>query len=284
VGLLLAAALAVQYGRLPPAFLAVGLAKPAYAAALGLRRLTGGSLHDLPPSYLRRRLAGFQMGVAAVCLWPLARPPATILAQALIGVPLLAGFLRDGLTACGFLDPSQPAYRRWKRRLGRLAFLWAPPVLRGAAAAAAALGIAAALSSRARGEDLLGAWRAAVLFLPAGARPAAAALAAGLELIGLAVLAAGRPRRALPAAAALLLLVEALRAFQGPWDAIGALSLSVALLLLLLLDLPRPAGRAADPLAPALTGRGRLAGLSGRPRRERRRAAAAPGQEPSRAG
>jgi CDP-diacylglycerol--glycerol-3-phosphate 3-phosphatidyltransferase len=279
LGLLLATALAVLHGRLPPAFLAVGLAKPAYAAALGLRRLAGGSLHELPPSYLRRRLAGFQMGLAAVCLWPPARPPATVLAQALIGLPLLAGFLRDGLVACGLLDPSHPAYQRWKGRLGRLAFAWAPPALRAAAAALAVLGIAAALSSRARGGDLLGAWRAAVLFVPAGLRPTAAALAAALQLSGLAVLAAGRPRRAVPAAAALLLLVEGSRAFQGPWDVTGAIALSVALLLYLL----RPASPAAGPLA-AVTGRGRLPAFIGRPRRERRRAPGAPGREPSRAG
>ncbi len=248
-GLLLASVLAVQYGRLPPVFLAVGLAKPAYAAALGLRRLTGGRLNDLPPSYLRRRLAGFQMGLAAVCLWPPARPPATVLAQVLIGIPLLAGFLRDGLAACGLLDPSRPAYQRWKGRLGRLAFAWTPPVLRAAAGAAAALRIAAALSSRLRGEELLSVWRAAVLFLPAGSRPAAAAAAAALQLLGLAVLAVGHPRRALPGCAALLLLLEASRAFQGTWDATGAVVLSAALLLYLLRPV-RPTGSAGPGAAP----------------------------------
>ncbi len=266
VGLLLASVLAVQYGRLPPVFLAVGLAKPAYTAALGLRRLSGGRLRDLPPSYLRRRLAGFQMGLAAVCLWPPARPPATVLAQVLIGIPLLAGFLRDGLAATGLLDLSRPAYQRWKGRLGRLGFAWAPPVLRAAAGAAAALRIAAALSARLRGEQLLGVWSAAVLFLPAGARPAAAAAAAALQLLGLAVLAAGHPRRASPGCAALLLLIEAWRSFQGPWDATGAVVLSAALLLYLLRP-ASPAGSAPD------------ASLNGR-----WRARSAPDPQPRRAG
>ena len=277
VGLLLATLLAVQNGRLPPAFLAIGLAKPAYAAVLGLRRLLGGRLHDLPPSYLRRRLAGFQMGLAAVCLWPLARPPATVLAQALIGVPLLAGFLRDGLAACGLLDPSLPAYQRWKGRLGRLAFAWAPPALRVAAGAAAALRIAAALFSRLRGEDLLGAWRAAVLFLPAAVRPAAAALAAALQLACLAALAAGLPRRAAPACALGLLLVEALRAFQGSWDPLGATVLSVGLLLYLL----RPAGMAGGAPPASVTGRVRLSAPIERPRQA---VPTAPGSGPRRAG
>jgi CDP-diacylglycerol--glycerol-3-phosphate 3-phosphatidyltransferase len=239
VGLLLATVLAVQWGHLPAAFLAIGLAKPAYAAALSLHRLRGGRLLDLPPSYLRRRLAGFQMGLAAVCLWPLARPPATVLAQALIGLPFLAGFLRDGLAACGLLDPRHPVYQLWKARLGRLAFAWAPPTLRAAAGASAALRVTAALASRLRGEDLLGAWRAAVLFLPTAVRPAAAALFAALQLLALAVLAAGYPRRAISAGALLFLLVEAMHAFQGPWDSVGIVSLAAALLLYLL----RPASK-----------------------------------------
>jgi CDP-diacylglycerol--glycerol-3-phosphate 3-phosphatidyltransferase len=244
VGLLLAAALTVQYGRLPPVFLAIGLARPAYAAALGLHRLLGGRLRDLPPSYLRRRLAGFQMGLAAVLLWPPARPPAAVLAQVLIGVPFLVGFLRDGLVACGAMDPSRPAYQRWKSRLGRLAFGWAPWGLRAAAGAAAGLRIAAALAAWARGGDPLGAWGAAVAFLPEPLRPAAAALAALLQLAGLAVLALARPPRAMPSAALGVLLVMALGAFQGRWDEAGMLSLTAALLLYLLRP-ASPAGSAA---------------------------------------
>jgi phosphatidylglycerophosphate synthase len=256
VGLLLAMTLTVQYGRLPAAFLAIGLAKPAYAAALAVQRLAGGHSHDLPPSYLRRRLAGFQMGVAAVCLWPLARPPGTTLAQALIGLPFLAGFLRDGLAAGGLLDPLHPAYRLWKARLGRLAFHWAPLVLRAAAGAAAALRVAAALAARLRGGDLLGAWHAGVRFLPAAAQPAAAALAAVLQLLALTVLAAGFPRRAVSAGALLFLLVEALRAFQGPWDPVGVLSLTAALLLYLL----RPANPSGGASPAPVTRRSRRAG------------------------
>jgi hypothetical protein len=87
------------------------------------------------------------MGLAAAFLWPIAGPPGTALAQALIGIPFLAGFLRDGLAAGGLLDTAHPVYLRWKARLGRLAFAWTPPVLRAAAGAAAALRIAAALAA-----------------------------------------------------------------------------------------------------------------------------------------
>jgi len=234
VGILAAVALAVQYGHLPSPFLVLGLARPAYAAGLGLHRLLGGRMHELPPSYLRRRLAGFQMGIAAVFLWPIAGPPGTTLAQALIGFPFLAGFLRDGLAAAGVIDPGHPAYQRWKGRLGRLAFGWGPPVLRAAAGAVAAIRIAAAVAARVRGGDALAAWRPAGLLWPLAARPAAAAAAAALQLLTLAIMAAGLPRRAVYASALLFLLVEGLRAFQGRLDAAGAVSLAAALLLYVL--------------------------------------------------
>ena len=239
VGILAAVALAVQYGRLPAPFLVLGLARPAYAVGLELHRLLGGRIHDLPPSYLRRRLAGFQMGIVAVFLWPIAGPPVTTLAQLLIGFPFLAGFLRDGLAAAGLIDPGHPAYQRWKGRLGRLAFRWGPPVLRTAAGAVAALRVALAAAAQVRGGDALAAWRAAGLLWPPAARPAASAAAAALQLLTLAIMAAGVPRRAVAISALLFLLVEGLRAFQGRLDLAGAVSLAAALLLYVL----RPARR-----------------------------------------
>jgi phosphatidylglycerophosphate synthase len=234
MGILVAVALAVQFRHLPAPFLVLGLAKPAYTAGLGLHRRLGGLLHELPPSYLRRRLAGFQMGITAVFLWPIARPPVTTLAQALVGVPLLLGFLRDGLAAAGLLDPRHPAYQRWKGRIGRLAFGWGPPVFRIAAGAAAALRVAVAATAAVRGGDVLAAWRTAGLLWPPPVRPAATAAAATLQLATLAVLAAGRPRRTVAALALLFLLVEGLRMFQGRLDAVGAFSLTAALLLYVL--------------------------------------------------
>ena len=241
VGILVAVILAVQYGHLPAAFLVLGLAKPAYAAGLGLHRLFGGRVHELPPSYMRRRLAGFQMGITAVFLWPIARPPVTTLVQGLVGVPLLAGFLRDGLAAAGLLDPAHPAYQRWKGRLGRLAFGWGPPAFRVLAGAAAAIRIVLAMSALLQGGDALAAWRPTALLLPAAARPAAAAVAAALQLLTLIVMAAGFPRRGVYVSALLFLLVEGLRAFQGGLDPAGATALCAALLLYAL----RPARR--DP-------------------------------------
>jgi len=231
VGILVSVGLAVQYGRLPAGFLVLGLARPAYAAGLGLHTLRGGAVRDLPPSYMRRRLAGFQMGVTAVFLWPVARPPVTTLAQAIIAVPLLAGFLRDGLAASGLLDPRHPAYQAWKGRLGRLLFGWGPPLYRALAGLSAGLRVAHAVCARLQGGDPLAPWRPAGLLLPAAARPAAAAAAAVVQLLSLAVMAAGFPRRGVYLSALVFLLVEGLRAFQGGLDPAGAVALCAALLL-----------------------------------------------------
>ena len=153
------------------------------------------------------------------------------------------------MNAAGLLNPAHPTYQRWKRLLGRLAFGWAPNALRAAAGAAAVLRIAAALAARLRGEVFLGAWSAAVRFLPAAVQSAAAAVAAAVQLAALAVLAAGQPRRSASTAALLCLLVEALRAFQGRLDPLGAASLTAALLLFLLRPAPAvPAASSATAL------------------------------------
>ncbi len=231
VGILVSVGLAVQYGRLPAGFLVLGLARPAYSAGLALHAMRGGAVRELPPSYMRRRLAGFQMGITAVFLWPVSRPPVTTLAQAIVAVPLLAGFLRDGLAASGLLDPRHPAYQAWKGRVGRLLFGWGPPVYRALAGLMAALRVALAVSARLQGADPLAPWRPAGLLLPASARPVAAAAAAAVQLAALAVMAAGFPRRGMYACALVFLLVEALRAFQSGLDPVGAVALCAALLL-----------------------------------------------------
>jgi CDP-diacylglycerol---glycerol-3-phosphate 3-phosphatidyltransferase len=231
VGILVAVGLTVQYGRLPAGFLVLGLARPAYSAGLAIHTMRGGEVRELPPSYMRRRLAGFQMGITAVFLWPVARPPVTTLAQVIIAIPLLAGFLRDGLAASGLLDPRHPAYQAWKGRAGRLLFGWGPPVYRMLAGLSAALRVALAVSARLQGADPLAPWRPAGIFLPASAQPAAAVAVTGVQLAALAVMAAGFPRRGVSIGALVFLLLEALRSFQGGLDPVGAVTLCAALLL-----------------------------------------------------
>ncbi len=220
VGILLAVGLAVQYGRLPPLFLAVGAARYVFVAASAARRWRGRPVFDLPSSYLRRRLAGFQMVVLALVLWPIASPPTTTLVEALIAIPLLAGFTRDWLLASGRIDPGDPRYRQALAAAARAAYRWFPLALRGVLAAAAVVGLAASASAP---MPLI----------------ALRCLAAGALLLGW---------QATPAALVLLLL-ESLRAFLDVPDAAGLTVLSCALLLCVLgpgalaLDGRRKAGR-----------------------------------------
>ena len=81
LGILIAMGLIVQLGRLPTAFLFVGLARYAFALGLARRRYRKKRVYPMPDSYWRRRLAGFQMGLLAAFLWPIARRPGTTLAE-----------------------------------------------------------------------------------------------------------------------------------------------------------------------------------------------------------
>ncbi|MBN1835176.1 MAG: flippase-like domain-containing protein [Spirochaetales bacterium] len=207
LAVLLGVSLAVYHERLPLPFLAVGAARYLFVAGMALRRSRGLPLLELPPSYLRRRLAGFQMGVLAVLLWPIAAPPVTTVAEALVAVPLLAGFLRDWLLVSGRLDPQGPGYRRLLRASARAAYRWAPLLLRGLLAAAAVLGVIQA------------------------ARPGAAVpLLSAARLLLQGMLVAGWSTAP---AALLLLLLEGTRLFTAGADLPGLLTVACALLLYL---------------------------------------------------
>jgi CDP-diacylglycerol---glycerol-3-phosphate 3-phosphatidyltransferase len=107
LGVLAASLLAVQYGQVPVWYLLVGGARYLFLAWLWLRRALGQPVYDLPNSLARRIFAGMQMGFLAVVLLPLFSPPGTHIAAALFGLPLLAGFIYDGLYVSGLLRPTQ---------------------------------------------------------------------------------------------------------------------------------------------------------------------------------
>lgn len=133
LGMLVAVTLAVRYGQLPWPYLLVGLARYLFVAGLWWRKRQDRTVYELPPSTLRRIAAGLQMAFISVVLWPLFGPPATYLAGACFGIPLLAGFVRDWLVVSGAVDAAAAGYRR----VGRwYAFVkhWLPPVLRLAGA------------------------------------------------------------------------------------------------------------------------------------------------------
>ena len=124
-------------GVLPLWYLLAGFGRYLFGAALFVERRLGRQLADLPPSPFRRRLAGFQMGLLAVCLVPGIEPEWALPSTLALGVPFLAGFLRDYLLASGRLDPRGAGSRRVVARLQGLR----PSVSRLAALLAAALGI-----------------------------------------------------------------------------------------------------------------------------------------------
>ena len=124
-------------GVLPFWYLLAGFGRYLFGAALFVERRLGRRLADLPPSPFRRRLAGFQMGLLAVCLVPGIEPEWALPSTLALGIPFLAGFVRDYLLASGQLDPRGAGSRRVVARLQGLR----PSVSRLAALLAAALGI-----------------------------------------------------------------------------------------------------------------------------------------------
>ena len=141
-------------GALPLWYLAAGFGRYLFGAALFAERRLGRGLSPLPPSPFRRRLAGFQMGLLAVCLAPGIEPEWALPSTLALGGPFLAGFARDYLIASGRLDPEGAASRRPVARLEGLRV----PLSRLAALLACALGILklAGLST--------GSWGLAALF------------------------------------------------------------------------------------------------------------------------
>ncbi len=224
LGILAALSLVVRFERLPVAFLAVGAARYAFVLGLTWRRRRGRAVYPLCPSYWRRRLAGFQMGVLAAFLLPFARFPAATLVESLVGLPLLACFLLDWMQVTGNLDPEDPSFRRVMRVLGRLAAGWFPLLLRGLAVTAAAVLVIRAAGGAGRASTPL-AWAPAAL----PALLAAAYLPIRVAALGL--LGAGVW---VPAAAMTLLVLEGFRLFLAGLDWTGSLVITAALLLLLL--------------------------------------------------
>lgn len=101
VALLAAAALLVLQGRVWPVFLAVGLLRPVFLAALELRRRRGARVEALRSSGASRAVAGAVMGYVAVALYPLYPAPAARLVGLCFLAALLVTYLRDWLAVTG---------------------------------------------------------------------------------------------------------------------------------------------------------------------------------------
>jgi phosphatidylglycerophosphate synthase len=131
LGLAASTALAVHYGQLPLVyFLTVGLARYLYLLAGWVVRRSGRAVHPLPDSLFRRSIAGVTMELSAAALWPIVPAAMMTVGGAIVAVPFLAGFLRDGLIHLGWIDPASPDYLAVRRETARIAGELLPPVLR----------------------------------------------------------------------------------------------------------------------------------------------------------
>jgi len=104
LGFLVAPVVAVVWGRLPAWYLSLSAARYLFKAGRGSRRARGRPVYDLPPSTVRRPLAGVQMAFLSVALAPVV-PVRTVRAlAAVVLVPSLAVFARDYLVVSGRLS------------------------------------------------------------------------------------------------------------------------------------------------------------------------------------
>jgi CDP-diacylglycerol--glycerol-3-phosphate 3-phosphatidyltransferase len=130
LGILAASALGIVWGQLPAWYSLVSLAYYAFTLVQWLRRRLGLTVYPLPPIADRRLMAGIQMGFVSAVLWPVLPPVLVTLAAALIAVPFLAGFVRDGLFMSGVLNVNSPSYRTWAGRLTVVVQRWLPVPVR----------------------------------------------------------------------------------------------------------------------------------------------------------
>ena len=126
LGILIAVALAVQYGKLPPWYLLLGVSRPLFVLGIWLRQRAAKPVHDLPPSDHRRIIAGLQTSFVAATLWPVLAPPLTLFASYLFALPLVLSFGRDWLVVSGVVDPAAPAYQSARFAGKRIVEGWLP--------------------------------------------------------------------------------------------------------------------------------------------------------------
>lgn len=118
LGLVVAPLLAIAQGRLYLSYLLLSAAFYLYRWAMQRRQALGLPIYLLPDNPLRRALAGFQMGLVAVALWPWLDAELTRAAGVAFMLPVLFGFVADWAVVCGHL--SSASYQRlaiWSQRL-----------------------------------------------------------------------------------------------------------------------------------------------------------------------
>ena len=117
LGLFVAPVLAVGYDRLPIYYISVSLAYYLFQCGIWYRKKNNRSIIELKPHPAKRMIAGFQMGLVAIALLPVFSRPVLTIAAIIFMIPLLAGFLRDGLVVCGYVDVNHLQQTRWDRHI-----------------------------------------------------------------------------------------------------------------------------------------------------------------------
>lgn len=104
-GILIASALAIQYGKIPAWYLSIGLARYVFVLAIAGRRRYGAPVVELDPHPIRRVLAGVQMAFLSIALWPPVPSELTLFVAPVFGGATLAMFARDWWQVSGRLEP-----------------------------------------------------------------------------------------------------------------------------------------------------------------------------------
>jgi CDP-diacylglycerol--glycerol-3-phosphate 3-phosphatidyltransferase len=130
LGILIAIALAIQYGQLPLWYLVLGLARQLFVAGLWWRKQRDLPVLDLPPSDHRRLIAGFQTSFISVTLWPILSPQITLPTGYLFAIPLIFSFGRDWLVVSTLVDANSTLYQKSRCWIKQLFEEWLPLVAR----------------------------------------------------------------------------------------------------------------------------------------------------------
>jgi CDP-diacylglycerol--glycerol-3-phosphate 3-phosphatidyltransferase len=104
LGFLVAPLVAVAWGRLPVWYLSLSAARYAFKLGCWMRRRRGRPVGDLPPSRVRRPLAGVQMVFITVALLPVVPAAAVRTVAAVVVLPSLLVFARDYAVVAGYTD------------------------------------------------------------------------------------------------------------------------------------------------------------------------------------
>lgn len=129
-GMMIATLLAIRYGTLTWWFIPFGAARFLFLIGDRIRKQSGKPVHPLPASRSRRPIAGITMGFLSAALWPIVKPPGSILAGWLFLIPFCASFARDWMVVSGAMSPESPTYSNLRQQMNKVLIQHAPVGIR----------------------------------------------------------------------------------------------------------------------------------------------------------